>query len=225
MTAPAARVPTQWALKRIIDFVGSALGLTVLFPLLFLIGVAVRVNSAGPALFWQKRVGRDGRSFWMVKFRTMQTGTPMQFNMDGSTHVAATDPRVTDLGYFLRGGLDELPQLFNVLKGEMSLVGPRPDLPSHALTYSDRERSKLVVRPGMTSLAAVLGRNAIAWRTRMAIDLQYIAEWSLGLDLKILVHTLLLPVGWQPFSLGPAGDDPPNLQEGAPSVQEPKRTL
>ena len=199
MTPPAARRPVQWALKRAVDVAGAAVGLAVLSPALALLGAAIRLDSPGGALFRQVRVGRDGRTFEMIKFRTMQAGAPVQFNADGSTRVAAADPRVTRIGRFLRGGLDELPQLINVLRGDMSLVGPRPDLPVHAATYTEAERGKLVVRPGMTSLAAVLGRNEIVWRTRMAIDLRYVAEWSLAIDAKIVAQTLLLPFGRRPF--------------------------
>jgi lipopolysaccharide/colanic/teichoic acid biosynthesis glycosyltransferase len=166
---------------------------------LAIVGAAIRIDSPGGALFRQERVGRDGRTFEMIKFRTMQSGAAIQYNPDGSTRVTAADSRVTRIGRYLRGGIDELPQLFNVLRGDMSLVGPRPDLPIHAETYSDAEREKLVVRPGMTSLAAVLGRNDIVWRTRMAIDLRYIQNWSLGVDLRIIAQTLLLPSGWKPF--------------------------
>ncbi len=199
MTSPGARQPVQWAIKRAVDVTGAAVGLAVLSPALLLMGAAVRLGSSGGALFRQERVGRGGRTFEMLKLRTMQSGAPVQFNADGSTRVAGRDPRVTRIGRFLRGGLDELPQLVNVLRGEMSLVGPRPDMPVHAATYTEVERGKLVVRPGMTSLAAVLGRNEIVWRTRMAIDLRYVAQWSLGVDLQIIMQTLLLPFGWRPF--------------------------
>jgi lipopolysaccharide/colanic/teichoic acid biosynthesis glycosyltransferase len=199
VSAPAARRPLQWAIKRALDVTGAAAGLAVLSPALLLLGAAVRLDSPGGALFRQERVGRDGRTFAMIKLRTMQAGAPVQYNPDGSTRVAAVDARVTRVGRLLRGGLDELPQLVNVLRGDMSLVGPRPDLPVHAATYTAAERGKLVVRPGMVSLAAVLGRNEIAWRTRMAIDLRYLERWSLALDFQIIAQTLLLPLGWRPF--------------------------
>ena len=199
MRAPGRRHPVQWAIKRAVDVAGAAVGLTVLSPALLLIGAAVRLDSPGGALFRQERVGRDGRRFEMIKFRSMQAGAPVQYNPDGSTKVAAVDARVTRVGRYLRGGIDELPQLINVLRGDMSLVGPRPDLPVHAATYTDEEREKLIVRPGMTSLAAVLGRNEIVWRTRMQIDLRYVAQWDLGVDARIIAQTLLLPLGWRPF--------------------------
>ncbi|KAB2907094.1 MAG: sugar transferase [Kofleriaceae bacterium] len=200
MTSPKDRRPFQWAIKRTLDLVGAGIGLAVLSPAMLAVGAAIRLDSPGGALFRQTRVGRDGRPFEMIKFRTMRAGAPIQFNTDGSTRVGTTDPRVTRIGRFLRGGLDELPQLINVLKGEMSLVGPRPDLPVHAETYTEQERRKLVVRPGMTSIAAVLGRNEILWRTRMEMDVRYVAAWSLGVDLEIIAQTLLMPLGWKPFT-------------------------
>lgn len=187
------------AIKRAIDVAASGVGLAALAPGLLLIGAAIRLDSPGPALFRQERVGRDGRVFRLVKFRTMRTGAPVEFRADGSTRVSQDDARLTPIGRVLRGGLDELPQLINVLRGEMSLVGPRPDMPVHAATYSEAERGKLRVRPGMTSLAAVLGRNQLFWRTRIAIDLRYIEHWSVGLDLAIIAQTLALPLGRQLF--------------------------
>jgi lipopolysaccharide/colanic/teichoic acid biosynthesis glycosyltransferase len=135
----------------------------------------------------------------MVKFRTLRADAPIQFNPDGSTRIAEDDPRVTRVGRLLRGALDELPQLWNVLRGDMSLVGPRPELPVHAATYTDAERGKLRVRPGITSLPSVLGRDEIPWRTRVAIDLRYLERWSLALDLKIAIQTVLLALGARPF--------------------------
>jgi lipopolysaccharide/colanic/teichoic acid biosynthesis glycosyltransferase len=198
-TSTAERRPLQWALKRTIDVTAAAFGLTVLSPALGLLAAAVRLDSRGPALFRQERVGRNGATFDLVKFRTMHVNAPVLFNTDGSTKITQHDNRVTAIGRYLRGGLDELPQLVNVLRGDMSLVGPRPDMKVHAAMYSEEERGKLVVRPGMTSLAAVLGRNEIPWRTRMQIDLRYVERWSLALDAKVIAQTLLLPFGLRPF--------------------------
>jgi lipopolysaccharide/colanic/teichoic acid biosynthesis glycosyltransferase len=185
--------------KRAIDVAIAAPALLAMAPALLAIGACIRADSPGAALYWQERVGRGGRSFRMAKFRTM-VAAPIEFNQDGSTRVAAADPRVTRVGRRLRGGLDELPQLWNVLRGDMSLVGPRPDLPVHAAMYTASERRKLAVRPGMTSLAAVVGRNQIPWKTRIAIDLGYVERWSLALDAKIIAQTLLLPFGVRAFS-------------------------
>jgi lipopolysaccharide/colanic/teichoic acid biosynthesis glycosyltransferase len=185
-------------LKRVLDVLIAAPALLVATPALVVLGACVRADSSGAALFWQERVGRGGRLFRMVKFRTM-VDAPVQFNEDGSTRVSVGDPRVTRVGHFLRGGLDELPQLWNVVRGDMSLVGPRPDMVVHAALYTAEERRKLAVRPGMTSLAAIVGRNQIPWKTRIAIDLRYLECWSLALDAKIVAQTLLLPLRVRAF--------------------------
>jgi lipopolysaccharide/colanic/teichoic acid biosynthesis glycosyltransferase len=199
LTLGPKRRPVERAVKRVIDVVVAAAGLTLGAPLLAVIAAAVAIESPGGALFLQERVGRHGRLYRIVKFRTLRAGAPMRFEPGGATLVAADDDRVTRVGRCLRGALDELPQLWNVLRGDMSLVGPRPDLPVHAAAYTDAERRKLDVRPGMTSLVAILGRDLIPWRTRIAIDLRYVDRWSLALDLKIAVQTLLLPLGARPF--------------------------
>ena len=199
MTHPSRTKPVQWAIKRAIDRGAAAIGLTVLAPALVLVGAAIRAESPGGALFRQERVGKGGRVYRILKFRTMRANAPVEFNPDGSTRVTAVDQRVTRIGRRLRGGIDELPQLVNVLRGEMSLVGPRPDMPVHATMYTAAEHGKLEVAPGITGLAAVLGRNEIPWRRRIAIDLRYIERWSLALDLKIILQTLVLPLGWHPF--------------------------
>jgi lipopolysaccharide/colanic/teichoic acid biosynthesis glycosyltransferase len=191
----------QTALKRILDVTLAAAGLAATAPLQAVIAAAIRLDSDGPSLFRQPRIGRHGRPFTMLKFRTMAKAAPVEFNADGSTRVVAGDARVTRVGRILRGGLDELPQLMNVLRGDMSLVGPRPDFGDPNALYSPSERRKLEVRPGMTSLAAVLGRNELPWRQRVAIDLCYLEQWSLLLDLKIVVATLCLPIGVHPFEL------------------------
>jgi lipopolysaccharide/colanic/teichoic acid biosynthesis glycosyltransferase len=192
--------PWSQGLKRVFDLVVAAAGLVLGAPLLAGIAATIALDSPGSVLFWQERVGRGGRVYRMAKFRTMRMGSPIQFDPDGSTRVTSGDARLTRVGRFLRGALDELPQLWNVLRGDMSLVGPRPELPVHAASYTDAEQRRLMVRPGITGLAAVLGRDAIPWRTRIAIDLRYLEHWSLALDLKILVQTLLLPLGARPFS-------------------------
>jgi lipopolysaccharide/colanic/teichoic acid biosynthesis glycosyltransferase len=190
--------PVGRFVKRALDVAVAAPALLVAAPALVALGAWIRADSPGAALYWQDRVGQGGRVFRMAKFRTM-VAAPVEFNEDGSTRVAAGDPRVTRVGRLLRGGLDELPQLWNVLRGDMSLVGPRPDMPVHATLYSAAERRKLAVRPGMTSLAAVVGRNQIPWKTRIAIDLGYVERWSLALDAKIIAQTLLLPFGVRAF--------------------------
>ena len=196
----------QRAVKRAVDLAVAAVGLTLGAPLLAAIAAAIALDSPGGVLFWQERVGQGSRLFRVAKFRTMHAGKPVLFNPDGTTRVTAEDERVTRVGRYLRGALDELPQLWNVLRGDMSLVGPRPELPVHAAAYSDDERRRLQVRPGMTSLVAVLGRDQLAWRTRLALDLRYLDRWSLALDLKIAAQTLLLPLGARPFTFAEALD-------------------
>lgn len=186
--------------KRAWDVIGAGAGLVMLAPAMTAVAAVIRLDSPGPAFFTQDRVGKDGRVFRLYKFRTMTSGAPVQFNPDGSTRVEVGDMRVTRIGRHLRGALDELPQLLNVLKGDMSLVGPRPDMPVHAGLYTERESEKLRVRPGMTSLAAVLGRNDIPWKQRIAIDLDYVQNWSLALDARVLLATAsVLVLRRQPF--------------------------
>ncbi len=197
--APEQRKPRQFSLKRAIDRSAAAVTIACGAPFGALVAAAIRLESPGGALYRQKRVGQNGAHFDVYKFRTMVEHAPVQFNADGSTFIGKRDARITKLGALLRGGLDELPQLLNVLRGEMSLVGPRPDMVEHESMYTWEERRKLCVPPGITSLAAVLGRNRIPWKTRIQIDLRYVDAWSLALDLKIVIATLCLPLGIRPF--------------------------
>lgn len=185
-------------LKAALDRLLSAAGLLVLSPLMAVIATLVRLTSKGPALFVQERGGLNGRVFRMLKFRTMRPGAEadraglLKANeMDGPVFKITNDPRITPIGHLLRRtSLDELPQLFNVLAGHMSLVGPRP-LPlveTRELTGSDRRR--LSMRPGITCLWQVSGRNDLTFREWMALDLQYVDNWSLTVDLAILVRTI-----------------------------------
>jgi lipopolysaccharide/colanic/teichoic acid biosynthesis glycosyltransferase len=196
--APATR-PIQYAVKRILDYALAAVGLVVVAPVAAVIAVAIRLDSRGPVLFRQERIGMGMQRFMINKFRTMAHGAPVVYNPDGSTSAEPGDDRITRVGSVLRGGLDELPQLINVLRGEMSIVGPRPDLPEHEELYTPFERRKASVRPGITNLGAILGRTEIPWKTRIALDLYYIDHWSLGLDFKIAVATLCMPLGLRPF--------------------------
>lgn len=185
-------------LKRALDVGLAGGGLLVAGPAMATIALAIKVDSRGPVLFVQERIGRNGKTFPLLKFRTMKEA-PIKYNADGSTRVDADDDRVTRVGRFLRGALDELPQLINVVRGEMSLVGPRPEMASQRHMYRPGDEKKLDARPGITSLAIVHGRNDIPWAQRVAIDLQYVERWSLALDLKILAQTLLMPIGVQAF--------------------------
>lgn len=175
------------AVKRVFDVAVSLALLVLLSPVLLLIAAAVRLDSHGPVLFAQQRAGRSGRVFWMLKFRTMVPGA---VDKGAGHYVEENDPRITRVGLLLRTlSLDELPQLINVLKGEMSLVGPRPALPFQAEEYDERARRRLAVRPGMTGLAQVQGRNDISWPERIDLDLAYLDRRSIGLEFRILWRT------------------------------------
>ena len=192
-------VSWQLICKRLIDVVGASVGLLVLGPLVMLpVAIAIRLTSPGPILFRQRRSGLHGRLFTMYKFRSMVSNAEMiraelvAFNeMTGPVFKIADDPRVTPLGRFLRRtSIDELPQLWNVLMGEMSLVGPRPPIPDEVQQYDAWHRRRLSMKPGLTCLWQISGRNKIAFDQWMKLDLQYIDNWSLWLDLKILMRTI-----------------------------------
>jgi lipopolysaccharide/colanic/teichoic acid biosynthesis glycosyltransferase len=180
------------ALKRIGDRIVAALLLLLLSPLLAAIALWILIDGGRPAILAQERAGKDGRTFRMLKYRTMvQNALELASQLtDDPFGVVEKDPRVTKPGRLLRRtGLDELPQLWNVLKGEMSLVGPRPDLVEQAANYTDHDRRRLAVEPGITGWSQVNGREAIGWPERIEQDIWYIDHWSLGLDLKILLRT------------------------------------
>ena len=178
----------QLFIKSFIDIIASAAGLILLFPLFVLIAVAIKLTSEGPVFFLQDRLGKDATIFKLFKFRTMIPGA---INMGKGLSVSKKDTRITKVGYFLRKtSLDELPQLFNVLKGDISLVGPRPTVPEHLAYYGDFERRRLEVRPGITGLATVNGRASIPWSLRIKYDVEYVDNFSLWLDLKILFKTV-----------------------------------
>jgi undecaprenyl phosphate N,N'-diacetylbacillosamine 1-phosphate transferase len=178
-------------MSRVLDVLLAVAALVALSPLLVAGAIAVRLSSPGPELFLQWRLGRDGLPFRLYKFRSMFQDAPDRRNADGSTCSAEDDPRLTRLGRWLRRtSLDELPQLYNVLRGDMALVGPRPDLVDQLAYYTDHERVKLAVRPGLTGLAQISGRNNISWPRRKALDVEYVERRSLGLDLAILWRTV-----------------------------------
>lgn len=184
--------------KRIMDVAFSGIGLAALTPLMLLIAALVRIDSRGPALFKQRRVGQQGREFFMLKFRSMVVDAEAQLpellaNSDGSGLLfkMKRDPRVTRVGRFLRKySLDELPQLINVLRGEMSLVGPRPPLPSEVESYERWVHRRLLVKPGITGLWQVSGRSDLPWEESVRLDLYYVENWSMIGDLIILWRTL-----------------------------------
>lgn len=181
----------QLVVKRLADIIVGAAGLVFLLPVFLLIAVAIKLDSAGPVFFVQKRVGQLGRLFPMLKFRTMVEGAD---RIGSGLYVAFDDSRITRVGRFLRRySLDELPQLLHVLMGQMSLVGPRPALPYQLNYYSSTDRLRLLVRPGLTGWSQVSGRNLISWPDRLARDAWYVENFSLALDLRILWRT---PVVW-----------------------------
>ena len=177
--------------KRCFDIVISLIALLVLSPVFLVIALAIKLTSKGPVMFCQERLCRGAAEFTLFKFRTMIHNAPDLRNPDGSTFNSATDSRVTSIGRFLRStSLDELPQLLNVLLGSMSLVGPRPDQVDQEEFYVGDEWKKNLVKPGITGLAQINGRNAISWADRKQLDLQYVERQSLSLDLEILLKTV-----------------------------------
>jgi len=172
-------------LKRAFDIVISSVTLMLLSPLIALIALAIKLDDSGPVFYVQDRVGKGAKTFRCYKFRTMVVGAE---NKGLGLELARDDSRITRVGRFLRHWtLDEIPQLFNVLKGEMSIVGPRPGLPHQAVRYTPRERRRLEVKPGMAGWAWIHGRNSMPWRERIELDIWYVDHWSLVLDLYILV--------------------------------------
>jgi undecaprenyl phosphate N,N'-diacetylbacillosamine 1-phosphate transferase len=181
----------QWVVKRLLEWCLACLLILLTLPLQLFIAFAIRMDSPGPALFIQERLGRGGKVFRMYKFRTLRwTSTPTPIlNADGSTRVERDDPRMTRIGRWLRIGFDETPQLLNVVRGEMALIGPRPDEPFHRKFYTEKEEQKLSVLPGITGLPQASGGNEIPWKERVALDLQYIDNYSLWTDVMIVFGT------------------------------------
>jgi lipopolysaccharide/colanic/teichoic acid biosynthesis glycosyltransferase len=187
------RTRTKWdhRLKRAMDVAAAGAGLLFLSPALLSIAAAVKFDSPGPALFRQRRLGRHSAVFEILKFRTMRAGSSVVIAADHTVSNPIEDARVTRFGRILREtSLDELPQLINVFVGEMSLVGPRPDLPEAIGMYRDDEADKLRVRPGITGPAQVLGRNALEAHEKWRLDAEYAREGDLRADLRILAMTI-----------------------------------
>jgi len=179
--------------KIILDFLFALLLLFLFSPFLIIISLLIKISSKGPIFFIQKRLGIGGSIFEIYKFRTMIHNAPDIRNFDGTTFNSSNDNRVTKFGKFLReSSLDELPQLFNILKFDMSFVGPRPELPESIETHTEFEYKRLLVKPGITGLAQVQGRNMIDIRKRRMIDVDYQERFNFVLDLKIIFNTILL---------------------------------
>lgn len=199
LVAPLAVLPAAFGFrvaKRAMDLVLTGLGLIAIWPLLALIALAIRLDTRGPVFFVQTRVGKDGRTFGMVKFRSMVVNAEsllagLQGDRDGLCFKAKDDPRITRVGRFLRRtSLDELPQLWNVLRGEMSLVGPRPALPAEVAAYPAPARERLAALPGITGEWQVSGRADISFDDMIALDVGYVRHPSLRRDISILLRTV-----------------------------------
>lgn len=191
-------------MKRATDVVGSLLLLAALSPLLLVVAIAVRTTSAGPVFYRQERIGAGHQAFDILKFRSMVTDADAhlhkllaaQGTSDRPLFKIADDPRLTRIGAFIRRySIDELPQLVNVLRGDMSLVGPRPQRPAEIALYDASAHRRLKVRPGMTGLWQVSGRSRLSWQEAIRLDLDYVENWSLALDLGILWRTARAVVG------------------------------
>ena len=190
-------------IRRAVDVVVSAVALGLSSPLLLAAMLAIRLESPGPVIYRQRRAGRWGRPFDVLKLRTM---------VDGAEHVGAglavnaNDSRITRVGAFLRrSSLDELPNLLNVLRGEMTLIGPRPTLPAQVDQYTERQRGRLAVKPGITGWAQVNGRASLPWAERIELDLWYVDHRSLALDLRILMRTARMVAGGEGIYKGERG--------------------
>ncbi len=190
--------PAALLVKRAVDIAGATLALAVLSPLMLVAACAVRLTSAGPAIFSQQRLGRNGRLFELLKFRSMYRDAESRKaelahrnEVSGPVFKIRRDPRITPLGRWLRRfSIDELPQLWNVLRGDMSLVGPRPPLADEVKRYARWQKRRLSMKPGITCLWQVNGRSHVPFEEWMRLDLEYIDNWSLALDLKILLRTV-----------------------------------
>ena len=190
-------------IRRLLDIAVSSALLALSSPIIVLAMIAIRLESPGPAIYRQRRVGRHGEPFDVLKLRTM---------VDGAEHIGAglaineNDSRITRVGELLRrSSLDELPNLLNVLRGDMSLIGPRPTIPAQASSYSERQRGRLAIRPGITGWAQVNGRASLPWSERIELDLYYIEHRSLSLDLEILRRTPALVLGGSGLYKGASG--------------------
>ena len=191
------------AIKRLIDIICSFVGILVLSPLFIIIAIIIKFTSKGPVFFSQKRVGRNGKEFDMYKFRSMVVNAEelkeklaAQNEMSGPMFKMKDDPRVTKVGKFIRKtSLDELPQLWNVLKGDMSLVGPRPSLPKEVAQFEDWMYKRLEVKPGLTCYWQVSGRNNIDFEDWMKLDVKYVEERNLWIDIKLIYKTVFVLFG------------------------------
>lgn len=190
-------------IKRIIDIVASFTGLILLSPLILIVSMLIKLESKGEVIFKQKRVGLNGKEFYMYKFRSMVINAEelkeqleSQNEMSGPMFKIKDDPRITKVGKFIRKtSIDELPQLINVIKGDMSLVGPRPSLPKEVKKFEPWMMERLEVKPGLTCIWQISGRNNIDFEDWMKLDIKYVRERSIKLDIKLILKTVLVLFG------------------------------
>jgi lipopolysaccharide/colanic/teichoic acid biosynthesis glycosyltransferase len=196
-------------IRRAIDIVGGLLALIVAAPAIAVAMAAIRLESPGHPLYRQRRIGKDGKPFDLLKLRTMVRGAE---HVGAGLAVNEDDPRITRVGAFLRRtSLDELPNLLGVVRGEMSFIGPRPTIPVQVAQYTERQRGRLAVKPGITGWAQVHGRASLPWSERIELDLYYIEHRSLAMDLRIAWRTLAIVFGGSGLYKGQTGG-----WEGAP---------
>ncbi|MDI3472461.1 MAG: hypothetical protein PWQ48_742 [Thermotogaceae bacterium] len=180
----------QRFLKRLFDIFFALIGIVILSPFMLLIAIIIKVDSKGSVIYKQERLGKNGKVFKIYKFRTMIENAE---KIGSGLFTHENDPRITRVGKFLRKtSIDELPQLFNILKGDMSFVGPRPPVPYYPKKweeYTEEEKKRFSVRPGITGWAQVNGRNEIDWPERIKLDVWYVENWSLALDFKIILKS------------------------------------
>lgn len=184
--------------KRIFDFILTLLGLVLLIPVFIIIPILIKMDDGGPIFYRATRIGKNGKPFRMLKFRSMRVNADQEIQklkeqneVSGAMFKMKNDPRITRIGKLLRQtSLDELPQFFNVLLGDMSLVGPRPPLPDEVVKYTERDKLRLLVTPGLTGLWQVTARNSVGFEEMVNLDLQYIEKSNIWLDLKIILMTV-----------------------------------
>ena len=179
--------------KRLIDFILALIILPIFLFFYIIVGICIKLEDRGPIIYTQKRLGKNGKIFNIKKFRSMKVNAPDIRNADGSTFNSTDDPRLTNIGKFIRKtSIDEIPQIINILVGDMSFIGPRPDLEDHYKLYTKEERDKLKVLPGVTGYNQVNYRNSVLWKERLQNDLYYVNNISFRLDLKIVFKTFVI---------------------------------
>lgn len=180
-------------IKRLFDIIFSLLLLALILPIILVVGILIKIEDGGPIFYFGERLGKNKKIFKMYKLRSMKVNAPDIRNKDGSTYNAVDDPRLTKIGKFIRKtSIDELPQIINILKGDMSFIGPRPDLPEHLYCYEKDEVRKLEVLPGVSGYNQAYHRNAVIWKERLKNDVYYVDHISFMLDLKILFKTIFI---------------------------------